>query len=198
MKSGPRSKQAGGKGKEAASPPALSEEERTLFREAVHDVKPLTTGHRFLHPPRRPRPIPLQTLRDERQVLADSLSDHILWPETMESGEELVFLRPGLDRQILRKLRRGHWVTQGELDLHGLTSAEAKAYLIEFLAECRKRGARCVRIVHGKGLRSKNREPVLKNKVANWLIQRDEILAFCQARAADGGGGAMLVLLKAG
>jgi DNA-nicking Smr family endonuclease len=196
VKPKPSSKQPGGN--EASWSPALPEEERAVFREAVRDVRPLAIGSRFLHPPRRPRPIPHQTLDDEREVLADSLSDHILWPEAMESGEELVFLRPGLDRQILRKLRRGHWIIQGELDLHGLTSVEAKAHLIQFLAGCRKRGARCVRIIHGKGLGSKNREPVLKNKVANWLMQRDETLAFCQARAADGGSGAMLVLLKAG
>ena len=87
---------------------------------------------------------------------------------------------------------------QDELDLHGLTSIEARALLVEFLNDCRRSGARCVRVIHGKGLRSKNREPILKTKVANWLIQRDEVLAFCQARQADGGGGAVIVLLKAG
>jgi len=135
-------------------------------------------------------------LRDQREVLLDSLSDHVYWADSLESGEELAFLRPGLQNQVLRKLRRGHWVTQSELDLHGLTVAEAKLELIQFLQHCQKNGQRCIRIIHGKGLRSKNREPVLKNKVAHWLMQRDETLAFCQARAADGGGGAMLVLLK--
>jgi DNA-nicking Smr family endonuclease len=96
----------------------------------------------------------------------------------------------------MRKLRSGHWGNQGELDLHGLTAAEAKLELIRFLQHCQKNSLRCVRIIHGKGLRSKNQEPVLKNKVAHWLMQRDEILAFCQARAADGGSGAMLVLLR--
>ena len=174
-----------------------SEDEIALFRQAVADVRPLRAGTRVLHPARKPRPVPLQTLLDRREVLADSLSDHVYWADSLESGEELAFLRPGLQNQVLRKLRRGHWITQGELDLHGLTTAEAKLELVQFLQQCRKNAMRCVRIIHGKGLRSKNREPVLKNKVAHWLMQRDEILAFCQAPAADGGGGAMLVLLRA-
>lgn len=175
---------------------SLSEEDIVLFRSAVSGAKPLRHGPKVLHPLRKPKPIPRQTLLDQREVLADSLSDHIFWADSLESGEELAFLRPGLQSQVLRKLRRGHWVTQGELDLHGCTTAEAKQELIQFLQHCKKTSLRCVRIIHGKGLRSKNREPVLKNNVANWLMQRDEILAFCQARAADGGGGAMLVLLK--
>ncbi len=85
---------------------------------------------------------------------------------------------------------------QDELDLHGLTTPEARALLVEFLNRCLRRGWRYVRIIHGKGLRSKNREPVLKQKVANWLMQRDEILGFCQARNIEGGSGAVVVLLK--
>ena len=96
----------------------------------------------------------------------------------------------------MRQLRRGHWVIQDELDLHGLTTAQARPLLVEFLNDCRRAGFRCVRIVHGKGLRSKNREPVLKGKVAGWLMQRDEVLAFCQARPTEGGGGAVIVLLR--
>ena len=174
----------------------VDEDDLILFRTAVGDARPLRHGPRFLHPQRKPKPIPLQSLRDQREVLLDSLSDHVYWADSLESGEELVFLRPGLQSTVLRKLRRGHWVTQGELDLHGLTVAEAKLELIGFLQYCQKTSLRCVRIIHGKGLRSKNREPVLKNKVAHWLMQRDETLAFCQAKAADGGGGAMLLLLK--
>lgn len=175
----------------------MDEDDLNLFRTVVGDARPLRHGPRYLHPQRKPKPIPLQTLRDQREVLIDSLSDHVYWADSLESGEELAFLRPGVQNQVLRKLRRGHWVSQGELDLHGLTVAEAKLELVQFLQYCQKNGLRCVRIIHGKGLRSKNREPILKNKVAHWMMQRDETLAFCQARAADGGGGAMLVLLKA-
>jgi len=143
-----------------------------------------------------PRPVPAQRLRDNREALKDSLSDHVPWDTGMETGDELTYARNGIGAQTLGKLRRGHWMTQGELDLHGLTVEEARASLVEFLHQCARRGLRCIRIIHGKGLGSKNREPVLKRKVAGWLMQRDEILAFCQARRADGGGGAVVILLK--
>jgi DNA-nicking Smr family endonuclease len=165
------------------------------FRKAVKDAKPLPASGRVLHRLPRPKPIPTQTRRDEAQVLHDSLGDHIPWTEA-ETGEELSFLRDGLSRLTLRKLRRGHWVIQAELDLHGMRSEEARAGLADFLNRCRKRGLRCVRIIHGKGLGSKNRMPVLKQKVKSWLMQRDEVLAFCQAPPHDGGAGAALVLLK--
>ena len=125
----------------------------------------------------------------------DALSDHIPWDE-IESGEELSYVRPGMSQMVLRKLRRGHWIIEGELDLHGLTRDEARLRMAEFLNTCKKRGMRCVRIIHGKGLGSKNREPVLKHKVRSWLMQRDEVLAFTQARPADGGSGAVIVMLK--
>ena len=169
-----------------------------LFEQLFSNVTPLPDHGRVIHPRPQLKHIPVQRLRDERAALADSLSDHIPWDIGTETGEELVYLRNGLSQLALKKLRRGHWVIQSELDLHGHTSVEARALLVEFLNACIRSGARCVRIVHGKGLRSKNREPVLKTKVANWLIQRDEVLAFCQARQADGGGGAVMVLLKAG
>lgn len=175
--------------------PPLPPEEADLFREAVRDAQPLPDLDKVQPPAPRAKPYPKQTRQDEQQALADSLSDHIPWEEA-ETGDELCFLRPGLTRQTLRKLKRGHWIIQGELDLHGMVSDEARMNLVAFLAACRKRDARCVRIIHGKGLGSKNREPVLKHKVRNWLMQRDEVLAFCQARPVDGGSGAVIVLLK--
>jgi DNA-nicking Smr family endonuclease len=135
-------------------------------------------------------------LRDEREVIYESLHDPIRWDEATENGEELSFVRPGLSRLLLRRLRRGEWVTQAELDLHGLTRVNAKAELASFLFECKRRGIRCIRIIHGKGLGSKNREPVLKLHVRHWLMQREEIMAFVQARPVDGGSGAVMVLLK--
>ncbi len=129
-------------------------------------------------------------------MIFESLHDPVRWDEETETGEELSFVRPGLSRQILRRLRRGEWVSQAELDLHGLTKLEAKIELVNFLFGCGRRGIRCIRIIHGKGLRSKNREPVLKLHVRHWLMQRDEVLAFVQARPVDGGGGAVMVLLK--
>jgi len=171
-----------------------------LFREAVKDAKPLAKtlkDKRVVLRPAPPRPIPKMLIADERQALADSLSDDFIPAEELESGEELLYLRDGHAPDILKKLRRGHWVTQQVLDLHGLLVEEARTYTAQFLNECKKRGIRCVRIIHGKGLGSKNRQPILKNKLRGWLMQRDEVIAYCQAKQVDGGSGAVVVLLKA-
>jgi len=168
-----------------------------LFREAVKDAKPLKQT-RVYHAPPKPRPTPRQFMRDERQALLDSLSDQFIPAHEQESGEELLYLREGHSPVVLRKLRRGHWVIQAQLDLHGMVVEEARQYVAEFLTHCKKRGKRCIRIIHGKGMGSKNREPVLKHKLRSWLMQRDEVIAYCQARDVDGGSGAVLVLLKAG
>ncbi len=177
--------------------PAIDEEDTALFRAAVGDAVPLRAPSR--HPRAAPagRPVPVQSLLDEHAALAESRASALDPDSALETGEEAAYVRDGLSRQVLRKLRRGHWVVQGELDLHGLTRAEARAALADFLREAVRRARRCVRVVHGKGLGSKNREPVLKGKVRGWLAQREEVLAFCQAPAAQGGGGALLVLLRA-
>jgi DNA-nicking Smr family endonuclease len=169
--------------------------EAELFRSTVGDVTPLRQGGRVLHDLARPHPLPLQTWRDEQAALRESLAG--IPPDSdLETGEELSFVRHGIGAHVLRKLRRGHWIIQDELDLHGFNSADARELLGEFLAQCTRKGLRCVRIVHGKGLRSKNRQPVLKSKVAVWLMRRDEILAYCQARPTEGGSGTVVVLLK--
>ena len=179
-----------------ARKPAVHPDEVSLFRALMSDVTPLSRPKRVEHPLPLPRPVPAQRLRDNREALLDSLSDHHPWDAGMETGDELIYARNGIGSQTLRKLRRGHWVIQGELDLHGLTADEARPMLVEFLNAAARRGARCVRIIHGKGLRSKNREPVLKRRVAGWLMQRNDVLAYCQAPRADGGGGAVVVLLQ--
>jgi DNA-nicking Smr family endonuclease len=175
---------------------SISADDVSLFRASMADVTPLGRAQKVEHERLLPRPIPTRRLLDDRETLRDSLSDHLPWDPATETGDELTYARDGIGMQTLRKLRRGHWVTQTELDLHGLTVAEARELLAKFLNLCVRRGLRCVRIIHGKGLRSKNREPVLKQKVGRWLMQRDEVLGFCQARRADGGSGAMMVLLK--
>jgi DNA-nicking Smr family endonuclease len=166
------------------------------FRSAVADATPLPPPNRAHIARPLPKPIARQRLLDERQVLIDALSDPWDWEAAISTGEELFFSRPGVPTAALRKLRRGGWVIKAELDLHGHTGDEARIALAAFLNRCRLEDRRCVRIIHGKGHGSKNRLPVLKNKVRHWLMQREDVLAFCQARTVDGGAGAVIVLLK--
>jgi len=166
------------------------------FREAVADVEPLAPPRRRAAPRRAAAPVPRQTRRDERAALAESLAGPVSVDDALESGEELSFLREGYPRDTLRKLRRGHWTVEASLDLHGMNRTEAAVAVSEFLRRCAQRGQRCVRIVHGRGLGSPNREPVLKGKLRKWLPLRGDVLAFCQAPRAHGGAGAVLILLK--
>jgi DNA-nicking Smr family endonuclease len=180
-----------------ASPATPSgEDEHTLFLLAMADVRPLTRPLPYPHPPEPCSPWPQQRAADEARVMHDAKTDRWPWDE-IESGEELLYLRAGQKLDTLKKLRRGHWVVQAHIDLHGHNTDEARAAVGRFLHDCVRDNKRCVRIVHGKGLGSRNKEPVLKNKLRNWLAQRDEVLGFCQARPVDGGAGAVLVLLKA-
>jgi DNA-nicking Smr family endonuclease len=170
------------------------EDEAHLFREAVRDVKPLAKDAPKLES-RKPRPQARFTRADRRAVLRESLeidSD----PE-IASGEELVFHREGVQISILRKLRRGQYRVQAEIDLHGLTVAEAKEALRDFIAHSLARHIRCVRVIHGKGLRSGHRGPVLKGAVSHVLRRIAPVLAYVSARQVDGGTGAIYVLLAA-
>ena len=161
------------------------------FLKAVADVKPLKRTKRVALKGPAPAPVPHQRQRDEAAALAESLEGPLEIDDALETGEELSYLREGMARETLRKLRRGHWSVQDSVDLHGMTRAQAAAIVAAFLNQCLARGLRCVRIVHGKGL------GILKAKLGKWLPQRDEVLAYCQAPANEGGSGALLVLLKA-
>lgn len=175
----------------------LPDEEAAVFREAVRDATPLRRPLRSWHRADPPPPLPVQSLLDGHEALAESVTGPLAPDPAIQTGEETFFLRDGLNQEVLRKLRRGHWVAQDVVDLHGCNSIQAHARLVEFISSCLRRGLRCVRVVHGKGLRSPGREPVLKGKVLHWLARRDEVLAFCQAPGNQGGGGALLLLLKA-
>lgn len=168
-----------------------------LFRAAMRQVRPLNVDESPNTDSPRPAPVPLQRLADERAVVQALLlpGDGVSIPFN-ETGEELVYLRAGLQRRVLRRLRRGYYRVTAELDLHGMTATTAHQALTRFLSHCRRRDYRCVRIVHGKGRRSSNRGPILKGKVDRWLRQRAEVLAFCSARPVDGGTGALYVLLQ--
>lgn len=184
------------KNQQKADEISATEQEKNLFLEAVKNARPLNIEVPFTEKI-YPKPVAKQFIRDEKQALKDSLSDNFYPAHELESGEELLYLRTGQSPSILSKLRRGFWVVQAQIDLHGLISDEAREYVADFLSSCKKKNIRCVRIVHGKGLGSRNREPVLKHKLRNWLIQKDEVIAYAQAKPEDGGSGAVIVLLKA-
>jgi DNA-nicking Smr family endonuclease len=167
-----------------------------LFLAEIADVKPLkASNHADLHKP-RPKPIPVKRLQDDRDVLTEMLNDTSGWDGEIETGDLISFIRSGLPVDVLRKLRKGHWTTAAEIDLHGETSQSARDKLVEFIAHSRYHGHRCVRIIHGQGFNSPNGRPVLRTKIRLSLSQRDEVLAFCDAAPADGGAGAVVVLLK--
>jgi len=168
--------------------------------QAFADVERLRPHSRITHTPPRPKPIPAQRIADDADALSASKFGAEPAPNTWEIGQELeagqTFVRRGLGTDILRKLRRGEWSVQGVIDLHGHTIDEAHDALADFLDDARTRGYRCVRVSHGKGLTSPNREPVLKGKVRAWLTRWDEVLAYCEAPTHGGGSGAVLVLLR--
>jgi DNA-nicking Smr family endonuclease len=169
-------------------------EDRDLFRDAARDARRLPQDRVAPHRRRR-KPVPEQRLRDEREVVASLLSDDYE-PADVETGEELLFARPGLQHAVLRKLRRGQYAIEGQLDLHGDTVPVARERVARFLRDARSLQKRCVRIIHGKGKSSEGKMPVLKGKVNSWLRQKDEVLAFCSAVKTDGGTGAVYVLLR--
>jgi DNA-nicking Smr family endonuclease len=172
------------------------EREARIFRSAVADVAPLAPTGRVVPAPTAIPPVARQHEIDERNALAQSLSDEIDIERLLETDDRLSFCRAGVGPEALRKLRRGQWVSQAQLDLHGLRTEGAREAVASFLTQCVRDGLRCVRVIHGKGLGSLNRQPVLKEKVMRWLTQRQEVIAFCQAPPHAGGGGALLVLLK--
>ncbi|WP_019626075.1 Smr/MutS family protein [Thioalkalivibrio sp. ALJT] len=164
------------------------------FLQAIGHVRRLHSDRADVHPPRPPARA-LQRDADEAQAHADWLSDP-LGTTDLQPGDELRFARPGISQRVFRKLRGGHYRIQDELDLHGLFADEARRAVGMFLDDARCNGALCVRIVHGKGLRSRQQGAVLKGLTDHWLRQRDDVLAFCSARPADGGTGAVYILLK--
>ncbi|GMR07155.1 MAG: hypothetical protein BMS9Abin26_0157 [Gammaproteobacteria bacterium] len=172
----------------------ISAEDAALFRKSVDDARPLSSDT-VNHERRRPRPLPRQRQLDDEQVLVDMMSDNIDIAE-VETGDELLFVREGLQHRTVKKLRRGEIAIEAELDLHGQIVNEARQCLANFLRDCQSSGKRCVRIIHGRGHGSFGKKPVLKNKVNMWLQQRDDVLAFCSTRPVDGGTGAVYVLLR--
>jgi DNA-nicking Smr family endonuclease len=172
------------------------ERERTLFSRSVGAVQSLPSRGRAELGVVPPPPHPRQRELDEREVLRESISDEFNVETLLDTDEALSFRRPDIGPDVLRKLRRGHWSIQRHIDLHGLRRDEARERISDFLRDAARQGVRCVRVVHGKGNGSPGREPVLKGKVRSWLVQREEVIAFVQASAHEGGAGALIVLLR--
>jgi DNA-nicking Smr family endonuclease len=170
--------------------------EKTLFQRAVGPVKPLASRPRVELNGTPAPPKAFQQKRDDDRVLRESLSDDFDVSTLLDTDDELSYRRSSIGTDVTQKLRKGHWSLQGQIDLHGLRSDEAREALGQFIRDAYKRGWRCVRVVHGKGLGSPGKTPVLKSKVQRWLVQKNEVLAFVQAKASEGGAGALVVLLS--
>lgn len=169
---------------------------RNLFQAAVGQVQRLPQSQLANLRPAPPQPIPKQHLLDEAAALQEAISDEVDVTTLLETDERLSFRRPGVGPDVTQKLRRGKWAIQRQVDLHGLRTDEARETLTRFIREAHKQGIRCVRVVTGKGLGSPGKEPVLKDKVHRWLVQKAEVVAFVQAQPAHGGAGALVVLLQ--
>ncbi len=174
---------------------AAARRERELFASTVGPVVPLKPSLRAQVDRPRAAPEPLQRRLDEAAVLREALSDDFDVESLLDTDAALSFRREGIGPEVARKLRRGGWALQAQVDLHGLRRDEARERLAGFLREAGRHGLRCVRVVHGKGNGSPGRQAVLKTKVQSWLVQKSEVLAFVQARASEGGAGALVVLL---
>lgn len=171
-----------------------SDDDRDLFRRMVGEVKRVRSDK--VHPDGgRPTAAARFRREDESRVLDESINGD-LDPADMETGEELVYRKPHVRPGDLRRLRRGAFSVSEEIDLHGLNAEDARKALAEFLIESVELRRRCVRVIHGKGLRSGPGGPVIKRRIGRWLRRREEVLAFCSARPVDGGTGAVYVLLK--
>ena len=175
---------------------ARARAERELFSRSVGAVKPLPDRRVVHRPPAAVPPLALQHQLDEQAVLRESLSDEFDAESLLDTDDSLSFRRPGVGTDVTRKLRRGDWAIQGQVDLHNLRRDEARDALGAYIRESVRSGLRCIRVIHGKGLGSPGKAPVLKPRVHSWLIQKSEVIAFVQAHPNQGGAGALVVLLR--
>ncbi|MCF6226427.1 MAG: Smr/MutS family protein [Xanthomonadales bacterium] len=173
----------------------LSQEDSDLFRQAVGDTRPLpTASERHTQRPLQ-KPLP-KTNRTGLKISRDDLLGHAHDINQLETNEQLIYLGNGLQKQTLRKLRRGQFPIEDQLDLHGLKQQSAEELILEFINHAIESGYRCINIIHGKGLRSESTRPVLKTLCNHLLRRHPAVMAFISAKPADGGTGAVIVLLK--
>jgi DNA-nicking Smr family endonuclease len=181
----------------------IAREEANVFNGAIKGVNKMPESNRYVYRPPPPpalrngTPLDARTqAEDDAAVLRESLSDQFDVEGMLDEDPSLSYSRDGVGPDVVRKLRKRHWPVQDELDLHGMNRDEARDQVGDFLRRATRRGVRCVRIIHGKGFGSAGGAPVLRGMVHSWLVQMDEVVAFCVASRADGGHGALIVLLK--
>ena len=174
--------------------PAISDEDLRLFAQAVGPVRPIA-GNRSVIARPLPSPEPKQSQLDETRVSAELLRS-VMDPAKIEVGQELSYLKPGLSPRLLQRLKRGQFSVADEIDLHQMTAAVARVAIKQFLDANRRADRLCLKIIHGKGLRSRAQGPVLKRLVDAMLRQRGDVLAHASAKPAEGGSGAVIVLLR--
>ncbi len=170
-----------------------STDDALLFRNTIGKVRSVDTNTVNLQPDKKPKPVPLSKPLEHVDPLQKDVTDSL---ETLYQEDTIAFLAPGLQKNVIKKLRKGSYGLDAEIDLHGLSSRDAQHQLLRFLHHCIEDGCRCVQIIHGKGYNSPNNQPVLKNNINLWLRQHEEVLAFCSAPPKDGGAGALFVLLR--
>lgn len=170
-----------------------SQDDGQLFRSAVGKVRTIDTNTVVLKPDKKPRPVPAFKPLERVDPLQNDVDDEL---ETLYQEDKVAFIAPGLQKNVLKKLRKGYYGLDADIDLHGLSSREALQQLLRFLHHCVEDGCRCVQIVHGKGYHSPDNQPVLKNDINLWLRQHKDVLAFCSTPPRAGGTGALFVLLR--
>ncbi len=171
----------------------LSKEDSTLFRQSIGIVKKLDSDNLLLPQQQKPKPYPQKKQEKEISALTENAETEV---EKLLQEDSMAFIAPGVQKNVLKKLRKGFFGVAASIDLHGLTSLEANQQLSKFLFFSVEDGSRCVHIIHGKGYRSPNNNPILKNDINVWLRQHKDVLAFCSTPPKDGGTGAVFVLLK--
>jgi len=164
------------------------------FKTAMREVQPLSHNQASINKP-KPSARAIFTRQDEQQVLLEAFESDVQESE-LESGDVIAYTRPGVQKRILKRLRKGDYKVERVCDLHGETVRSARELLLDFMHECEREQVHCVKIIHGKGKRSGHKGPVIKPKLNRWLRLWDSVIAFHSARSNDGGTGAVYVLLK--
>jgi DNA-nicking Smr family endonuclease len=178
-----------------AAAPSIKPIVEDAFARAMYGIQPLQHNNQAQIKTKKPVPLPRQQNTPLPAIPADALADSMLLNEGVDIDVEMHYVQAGQDPKILRKLQQGHWGCQGEADFHDYSTEQARQYFATFLSQALQEKMRCVRLIHGKGLSSKHRMPIIKQQIRHWLMQRPEILAFCPAKSAEGGAGVVLVLL---